>query len=90
MPMFTQKSPLSAPLVQETPPAWRKQASSPLEPPQQQLGSVFPGAILHCRRILISVYTVIVGHISEGLLTAAKAVDENPATKKRVLAKCML
>lgn len=54
IPMFTQKSPLSAPLVQETPPAWRKQASSPEEPPQQQLGSVFPGAILHYRRVLVS------------------------------------
>lgn len=48
MPMFAQKSALSAPLVHETPPAWRKQASSPEEPPQQQFGSVLPGAILHC------------------------------------------
>lgn len=54
MPMFEQKSALSAPLVHATPPAWRKQASSPVEPPQQQLGSVFPGAILHYRRLLFS------------------------------------
>lgn len=79
---------MSAPLVHATPPAWRKQASSPVEPPQQQLGSVLLGAILHYKYCLA--VDCVARYIIEGMLTAAKAVDVSPATRKKVFVKCML